>query len=152
MTSGISSESHHKTDSDAFEPKILAFVCNWCSLGGADSAGLGRMQQPTNARLIRVMCSARVDPAFMLKALTSGADGVLLTGCHIGDCHYLAGNFKTERRFEELKFLIEEFGIEPERFRLEWISASEGEKWAQTIAEFTETIRQLGPNPLKKWL
>ncbi len=151
MTTEPVLESQQKI-SEKFEPSILAFVCNWCSLGGSDAAGLGRLQQPTNARLIRVMCSARIDPAFMLKALTSGADGVLLTGCHIGDCHYLAGNFKTERRYEQLEFLLKEFGIESERFRLEWVSASEGEKWAQTVKEFTETIQKLGPNPLKKWL
>ncbi|MFX0091679.1 MAG: hydrogenase iron-sulfur subunit [Candidatus Hodarchaeota archaeon] len=133
--------------------KILAFVCNWCSLGGADAAGLARLQQPTNVRIIRVMCSGRIDPPFVFKAFSSGkADGVLITGCHIGDCHYLAGNFKTEKRYEYLRDIIEGMGLEPERIQLEWISASEGGKWAETINKFVATIEKLGPSPIRAYL
>ena len=137
---------------DNFEPQILCFVCNWCSLGGSDAAGLARLQQPTNVRIIRVMCSARIDPVFIFKAFTSGVDGVLVTGCHIGDCHYLAGNYKTLKRYEYTEFLLRELGLEPERLRLEWISASEGGKWAETINEFVESVRSVGPSPLKKYI
>ena len=131
------------------EPRILAFLCNWCSYAGADSAGLGRMQYPTNIRAIRVMCSARVDPLFILKAFASGADGVLVAGCHPGDCHYVTGNYKTKRRVEKFRSLLNELGIEKERLRLEWISASEGEKFARVVREFTEEIKKLGSSPLK---
>jgi len=133
-----------------FEPVIIAFVCNWCSLGGADMAGLSRMQQPTNIRLIRTMCSARVDPIFILQALTEGTDGVLFTGCHPGDCHYLTGNYKSLKRFEYVKYMLERLGLEPDRVWLKWISASEGARWSETVREFTDRIRELGPNPLKK--
>lgn len=134
---------------EAFEeydehPRILAFLCNWCSYAGADTAGLGRMQYPSNVKSIRVMCSARVDPLFVLRAFAHGADGVLVAGCHLGDCHYVTGNYKAKRRMEKLKDLLQEFGIEKERLRIEWISASEGEKFAKTITEFTEQLRSLG--------
>lgn len=138
-------------ENEEFEPIIIAFCCNWCSLGGADMAGLSRMQQPTNVRIIRTMCSARVDPIFILQALTEGADGVLFTGCHPGDCHYLTGNYKSLKRFEYVKYMLEQLGLEPDRVRLEWISASEGGRWAETVREFTEQIRELGPNPLKNF-
>jgi len=134
---------------EAFEeydehPRILAFLCNWCSYAGADTAGLGRMQYPSNVKSIRVMCSARVDPLFVLRAFAHGADGVLVAGCHLGDCHYVTGNYKAKRRMEKLKDLLQEFGIEKERLRVEWISASEGEKFAKTITEFTEQLKSLG--------
>jgi len=133
-----------------FEPKIVGFLCNWCSYAGADLAGISRMQYPTNVRVIRVMCSGRVDPAFVLEAFKGGADGVLIAGCHLpSDCHYISGNFKAQRRVALLRKVIEQFGIEPERLRLEWISASEGDRFAQVVKEITEQIRKLGPNPLK---
>jgi F420-non-reducing hydrogenase iron-sulfur subunit len=129
-----------------FEPKILGFCCNWCSYAGADLAGTSRMQYPSNLRIIRVMCSGRVTPVFILKALSIGADGVLIAGCHPGDCHYIAGNYKTVRRVELTKRLLEQMGMEPERLRLEWVSASEGMRFAEVVKDFTQTIKALGPN------
>ena len=128
-----------------FEPKIVGFLCNWCSYTGADLAGTARLKYPPNIRVIRVMCSGRIDPTFILKALEQGADGVIIMGCHPGDCHYQEGNYKTVRRFALLRKLVAELGIEPERIRLEWVSASEGERYARLVREFTETIRALGP-------
>jgi F420-non-reducing hydrogenase iron-sulfur subunit len=128
-----------------FEPKIAVLCCNWCSYAGADLAGTSRMKYPPNLRIIRVMCSGRVDPAFVLKAIREGADGVLIAGCHPGDCHYLSGNMKTMRRFPLLKTMIAQFGIDQERVRLEWISASEGDVFVQVAKEMTATIRNLGP-------
>lgn len=133
-----------------FKPKILGFLCNWCSYAGADLAGVSRFQYPANLRAIRVMCSARVDATFVLKALTSGIDGVLVSGCHPGDCHYMSGNYYTRKRMAALGKLLEVVGLDPERVRLEWISASEGVKFAQVVEEFTETVKRLGPNPLRK--
>lgn len=130
---------------EKFEPKIVGFLCNWCSYTGADLAGTSRMVYEPNVRIIRVMCSGRVDPQFIFKAFKEGADGVLIAGCHPGDCHYKEGNYKTLRRYKLLKKLQSEFGIEDERIRLEWISASEGAKFQQVCNEFTETIRKLGP-------
>lgn len=137
------------TETD-FEPKIVGFLCNWCSYAGADLAGVSRMQYPPNVRIIRVMCSGRVDPAFVLEAFKEGADGVLVAGCHLpSDCHYLSGNFKAQRRIFLLKNVLEQFSIEPERLRLEWISASEGDRFATIIREMVEELRKLGPNPFK---
>jgi len=133
-----------------FEPKILGFLCNWCSYAGADLAGVSRFQYPANIRVIRVMCSARLNPAFPLKALVSGIDGVLISGCHPGECHYMKGNYYARRRAVALKRLLKIVGIEPDRVRLDWVSASEGVKFAQVVKEFTETIKAIGPNPLKK--
>ncbi len=131
---------------DKFEPNILVFCCNWCSYAGADLAGVSRFQYPPNIRVIRVMCSGRVDPSFVLKAISDGADGVLISGCHIGDCHYISGNEYTKERFERLhKILIQQLGISPKRVRLEWVSASEGKRWAEVIKEFTDDIKKLGP-------
>jgi F420-non-reducing hydrogenase iron-sulfur subunit len=133
-----------------FEPKIVGFLCNWCSYAGADLAGVSRIQYPPNIRIIRVMCSGRVDPAFVLEAFKDGADGVLVAGCHLpSDCHYLSGNFKAQRRIQLLKKVLEQFGLEPERLRLEWVSASEGDKFATVIKDMTEQIKKLGPSPLK---
>ena len=132
-----------------FEPKILGFLCNWCSYAGADLAGVSRIQYAPNVRVIRTMCSARVNPIFILKALTSGIDGVLVLGCHPGECHYMKGNYYTRRRVTAVKRLIEKIGLEPERVRLEWVSASEGKRFADTVDEFTKTIKGLGPNPLR---
>lgn len=135
---------------EEFEPKILGFLCNWCSYAGADLAGVSRFQYPANMRAIRVMCTARLNPSFPLKALLSGIDGVLIGGCHPGDCHYMKGNYYARRRVVALKRLLKIVGIEPERIRLEWVSASEGARFAQVVTEFTETIKTVGPNPLKK--
>ena len=131
-----------------FEPRILAFACNWCSYAGADLAGVSRIQYPPSTRVIRVMCSGRVSPVFILEALRNGADGVLVTGCHPGDCHYLSGNDKAVQNMQVARSLIGMLGIEPARLRLEWISAGEGSRFAQVITEFTEQIRGLGANPL----
>jgi len=133
---------------DNFEPKIVAFCCNWCSYAGADLAGTSRMQYSPNIRIIRVMCSGRVNPLFVLKALSIGADGVLVLGCHPGDCHYIEGNYKTLRRIPLLKKTLKQFGIEEERVRLEWVSASEGAKFAEVSNNFTQAIKDLGPSSL----
>ncbi|MBN1866484.1 hydrogenase iron-sulfur subunit [Candidatus Sumerlaeota bacterium] len=130
----------------SFEPKIVGFLCNWCSYAGADLAGTSRIQYPANVRVIRVMCSARIDPTFVLKALRDGADGVLICGCHPGDCHYTEGNYKALRRYELLKQTLCAFGIEEARVRLEWVSASEGQVFAEVVTDMTEKIRALGPS------
>ncbi|MGQ9507025.1 MAG: hydrogenase iron-sulfur subunit [Candidatus Bathycorpusculaceae bacterium] len=133
-----------------FEPKIIGFLCNWCAYAGADLAGVSRIQYPPNIRIIRVMCSGRIDPIFILEALKDGADGVLVAGCHLpSDCHYISGNFKALRRITLLKKVLQDFGIEPERVRLEWVSASEGDKFASIVRNMVEQIKKLGPNPLK---
>jgi len=129
----------------AFEPKIIGFLCNWCSYTGADLAGVSRIKSAPNVRVIRTMCSGRVDPAFVLKAFQLGADGVIVMGCHLGDCHYQEGNYKTIRRIPFLKRLVKDFGIDPRRLRLEWVSASEGDRFAAVVNEMTEEIRALGP-------
>ena len=134
---------------EEFEPLIIGFCCNWCSYAGADLAGVSRLQYPPNMRIVRVMCSGMVHPNLVIDALTKGADGVIICGCHIGDCHYLEGNLKAENRKEAIELLLEDFGLEPERFRLEWISASEGPRFAEVMREITETIRELGPSPYK---
>jgi len=133
-----------------FRPRIIAFLCNWCSYAGADLAGVSRIQYPASIRVVRVMCSGRVDPAFILEAFRSGADGVLVAGCHPGDCHYLSGNYKAQRRVLLLKRLLDQLGLEPERLRLEWISASEGERFATIVRDMTEELMKLGPSPLKR--
>jgi len=132
---------------EEFEPKILAFCCNWCSYAGADLAGTSRIQYPPNARIIRVMCSGMVHPNLVINALTNGADGVLICGCHIGDCHYLDGNKRAEARAEAIDLMLEDFGLEPERFRLEWVSASEGGRFAEVMQEMIEAVKALGPSP-----
>jgi F420-non-reducing hydrogenase iron-sulfur subunit len=129
----------------AFEPRIVAFLCNWCTYTGADLAGVSRLKSPANIRVIRTMCSGRVDPTFILKAFELGADGVLIGGCHPGDCHYSEGNYKTLRRVHMLKPMLKMFGIDSNRVRLEWISAAEGDKFQAVTTEFTETVRSLGP-------
>jgi len=130
---------------DSFDPKIVAFCCNWCSYAGSDLAGTSRIQYPPTIRIIRVMCSGRVSPFFVLKALSVGADGVLVLGCHPGDCHYLEGNYKTLRRIPLLKKMLKQLGIEEERVRLEWVSASEGTKFAEVTSDFTQAMKNLGP-------
>lgn len=131
-----------------FEPNILGFLCNWCSYAGADLAGTSRMTYPANLKSIRVMCSGRIDPAFVLEAFRKGVDGVLIAGCHPGDCHYQSGNYKTNRRVKLLKKLLEELGIDPRRVRFEYVSASEGQKFASVVTEFVAEIKKLGPNPI----
>jgi F420-non-reducing hydrogenase iron-sulfur subunit len=130
-------------------PRIVAFACNWCSYAGADLAGVSRIQYPPSTRVIRVMCSGRISPMFILEAFRSGADGVLVTGCHPGDCHYISGNEKAVHQVEVAQTLIELLGIEPRRLRLEWISAGEGARFAQVIQEFTDEVRKLGTSPLQ---
>ncbi len=141
MTKAVS-----KVEKEDFEPYILVFCCNWCSYAGADLAGVSRFQYPPNVRIIRVMCSGRVDPAFVLKALKNRADGVLISGCHIGDCHYISGNEYTRDRFERLyNIIIKQLGVNEKRVKLEWVSASEGKRFAEVITEFTNEIKELGP-------
>lgn len=132
-----------------FEPKIVAFFCNWCTYTGADLAGISRMTYAPNARIIRVMCSGRLDPQFIMSAFREGADGVLIGGCHPGDCHYQEGNYKALRRYTLLKRMLKEFGIEDQRLRLEWISASEGDRVQKVMNEMTEQLRALGPLKLE---
>ena len=134
----------------AFEPRIVGFLCNWCTYTGADLAGTARVKYSPNVRSIRVMCSGRVDPVFVITALAEGADGVLIGGCHPGDCHYLEGNYKALSRYLLLRRILPEYGIEPERVRLEWVSASEGERFGRVVDEFTEQIRALGPLKLEE--
>ena len=129
----------------SFEPKIVAFLCNWCSYRGADLAGTSRMKCAPNVRPIRVMCSGRVEPDFILKAFVSGADGVLVLGCHPGDCHYSEGNYKTIRRMALLKKMLAQLGVEDERVRLEWVSASEGDRFVSITNDMTEQVRKFGP-------
>ncbi len=129
----------------AFEPKIVGFLCNWCSYAGADLAGTSRMKYAPNVRVIRVMCSGRVEPAFVLKAFKEGADGVLICGCHPGDCHYMEGNYKAARRIPLLKKMLSQFGIEEERVRLEWVSAAEGDRFASIVNDMTKKVKELGP-------
>ena len=137
---------------DQFEPRILGFLCNWCSYAGADLAGVSRMSYPTNIRIIRVMCSGRVDPLHVLEAFRQGIDGVLVTGCHIGDCHYITGNHACEKRMKFLKLTMSQIGMDARRLRLEWVSASEGGKFARIVKEFMEEIKSLGPSSLRKEL
>ena len=129
-----------------FKPKILAFCCNWCAYAGADLAGVSRFQMPTNVRVIRVMCSGRVPPELIIRALANGLDGVMILGCHPGECHYSEGNYLTRRRAHVLKRLLDYIGIEPERFQLRWVSAAEGAKFSAVVKETTDKITALGPN------
>lgn len=132
-----------------FEPVIVAFCCNWCSYAGADNAGVGRRQMPPNFRIIRTMCSARIDPEFVLRAMSKGADGVIVLGCHPADCHYIGGNYRARRRVALLRLVLEQYGFDPKRLKLEWVSASEGEKFQSTMVGFIDTIKALGPSPVK---
>jgi F420-non-reducing hydrogenase iron-sulfur subunit len=132
---------------DKFEPVIISFLCNWCSYRASDQAGTTRLEYAPNVHPIRVMCSSRVEPAMVLKAFMSGADGVLVAGCHPGECHYDTGNLYTRRRVMMLKILLETVGMEPDRLRLEWVSAAEGKKFAAVVDDFSKQITLLGPNP-----
>ncbi len=134
---------------ESFEPRIIGFCCNWCSYAGADLAGVSRIQYPPNMRMIRVMCSGSVDPVYIMEAFNKGADGVFIGGCHPGDCHYDVGNYKTRRKVALLKRLLPQLGIDPRRLRLEWVSAAEGQRFAQVVTDFISQVKGLGPNPLK---
>ena len=140
-------QSVQETVSDKdWEPKIVAFLCNWCSYAGADLAGVSRIQYPHNVSIIRVPCSGRINAAFLLRALQNGADGVLVSGCHPGDCHYISGNLVARRKFALLKELLQYAGIEPERVQFTWVSASEGGRFAAIVEKVVEEVRKLGPN------
>ena len=134
-----------------FEPRIIGFFCNWCTYAAADTAGVSRMEQPPNVDIVRVMCTGRVDPTFIFKAFALGADGVLISGCHPGQCHYEKGNLSARRRVTALKPFLDIVGIGQDRLRLEWIASGEAPKLANVVADFTETIRQLGPSPFRRW-
>ena len=134
----------------SFEPEILAFCCNWCSYAGADLAGVSRYQYPPNVRIIRVMCSGRIDPEFILHAFQKGIDGVMVIGCHIGDCHYVSGNLEAEKKVKMVKNLLEIVGFESDRLALEWVSAAEGLKFSRLITDFVKRVRLLGPNSMRK--
>jgi coenzyme F420-reducing hydrogenase delta subunit len=134
-----------------WQPKILGILCNWCSYAGADLAGGGRIQYLPDIRIIRVMCTGRVDMLFVLKAFVDGADGVLVSGCHFGDCHYLEGNFKAAKRMFIIKSLLKNLGLEDKRFRMTFVSASEGAKWAVVVNDVINTVKSLGPSPIKEF-
>ena len=135
-----------------FEPKIVGFLCNWCTYAGADLAGTSRIQYPPNIRVIRLMCSGSVDSIYIMKAILEGADAVLIGGCHPGDCHYLNGNYKARRKMVLVKNILETLGMEKDRIWLRWISASEGQKFADTVKEIVEETKKLGPNPVaQRW-
>jgi F420-non-reducing hydrogenase iron-sulfur subunit len=132
-----------------FNPRIVGFLCNWCSYAGADLAGTSKLKMPSSITPIRVMCSGRVDPVLIATALLRGADGVLVAGCHPGDCHYEKGNYYARRRFAMTEKLLESLGLDVKRIRLAWVSASEGQRFAKVVTEFTEHIREMGPNPIR---
>ncbi len=134
---------------DKFEPRIIGYLCNWCSYAGADLAGVSRFQYPTNIRVIRMMCSGRLDPVVILETFIRGADGVMVGGCHIGDCHYMDGNHHAQRKIWLTHAIIERAGFDPARLRLEWISASEGDRFAEVVSEFTDQLTKMGPSPIK---
>jgi len=138
-------EMNEENRAQPFEPKIIAFLCNWCSYAGADLAGVSRFQYSTNIRVIKVPCSGRINPLYIIKALYSGVDGVLVSGCHPGDCHYISGNYFARRKFALVKRFLEYIGIEPERIQFSWVSAAEGVRFAQIIDKVTSEIRKLGP-------
>jgi F420-non-reducing hydrogenase iron-sulfur subunit len=138
------------TKANEFEPLIVGFCCNWCSYAGADLAGTSRLQYPPNVRIIRVMCSGMIHPNLVIDALTKGADGVIICGCHIGDCHYISGNERAQQRAEAIELMLEDYGLEPERFRLEWVSASEGPKFAQTMKEMVDAVKSVGPSAYRQ--
>ncbi len=135
---------------EEFEPKIVGLLCNWCSYAGADLAGTSRIQYPPNIRVIRVMCSGSVDPVYINRALLDGADAILIGGCHPGDCHYIDGNYKARRKMALLKNILTTLGMETDRIWLKWISASEGQEFADTVQEIVEETKKMGPNPMKE--
>ena len=138
------------SENNGFEPRIIAFLCNWCTYTGADLAGTSRLQYPPNIRVIRTMCSGAVDPVYVLKPLLDGADGILIGGCHPGDCHYQTGNYKTRRRYVALREILKTAGFDDQRVWLHWISASEGQKFAEIVIDMVAAIKELGPNPMRE--
>jgi F420-non-reducing hydrogenase iron-sulfur subunit len=136
---------------EEWNPKIIAIICNWCSYAGADLAGGARIQYPPDIRAVRVMCTGRVDPLFIMKAFQDGADGVLISGCHFGDCHYLEGNYKAAKRMFLVKNILKNIGLDDRRLRMTFVSASEGAKWATVIEDVVKTVKELGPSPLKEF-
>ncbi len=147
----VKAEAEEKNKAKDFEPKIVGFLCKWCSSSAADLAGTARMQYPPNIRIIRLMCSGSVDSVYLMKALMEGADGVLVAGCHPGDCHYVEGNYKARRRAALLKDILNTLGLESERVWIRWIGADEGRKFAKTVEEMTEELKKLGPNPMHRY-
>jgi F420-non-reducing hydrogenase iron-sulfur subunit len=145
MTIKVAIEEQESKAITRWEPRIVGFLCYWCSYTGADSAGIARMKYPANVDIVKVMCSGRISPELITLAFSNGADGVLVCGCHIGDCHYMTGNHRTMARMPMMKKLLAGFGIEPDRFRHEWVSAAEGEKFTNLVREMTEQVRALGP-------
>ena len=141
----MTKKKDEKTSDNGWEPRIVAFLCNWCSYAGADLAGVSRIQYPPNVRVIRVPCSGRINPLFVVKALQTGADGVLVSGCHPGDCHYISGNLYARRKFALLKSLLEYVGIEPERVQFSWVSAAEGVRFAEILEKVIDEVREVGP-------
>jgi len=148
-TRGSKNSSEQECTEPSFQPKILTFACNWCSYAGADLAGVSRFQYPPSIRIIRVMCSGRVHPDLVLEGFARGADGVLVTGCHIGDCHYIKGNQYTKSRMALVPELLSNIGIDPRRFKLDWVSASEGKKFSDMVKDFTNQVKELGPLKIK---
>lgn len=148
MSNKPSSTTEKKTAEKKFTPKIVVFACNWCSYAGADTAGVNRIQYSPNFRIVRTMCSGRVTPGMVLKAFKLGADGVLVSGCHLGDCHYIFGNYRAIENFERTQAIIKTLGLEEGRLRLEWVSAAEGPKFGKLIDEFVGEVTKLGPSPL----
>ena len=146
----LNTEIDPEFESSNFEPKIIGFLCNWCSYAASDLAGISRIQLPPTVRIIRVMCTGSIDPSMVFEVFIQGLDGVIIMGCHPGDCHYLTGNYNAEKKVNMIKMLLEKTDIEPERFHLEWVSAAEGPKFAEVIKDFTNRIRALGPNPIYK--
>lgn len=138
--------NHCEEEQKEFEPKIVAFLCNWCSYAGADLAGVSRIQYPPTVRIIRIPCSGRMNPLYILKALSNGADGVLVSGCHPGDCHYISGNYVARRKFAVLKSFLKFVGVEEDRVNFSWVSAAEGGRFAEVVKGVTERVRKLGPN------
>jgi F420-non-reducing hydrogenase iron-sulfur subunit len=136
---------------EEWQPKILAIICNWCSYAGADLAGGARIQYPPDIRAIRVMCTGRIDTLFIMKAFQDGADGVLVSGCHFGDCHYLEGNFKAAKRMFLVKNVLKNIGLNDRRLRMTFVSASEGQKWSEVVSDVVKTVKELGPSPLKEF-
>jgi len=147
---GVEAETSASAGAEEFDPLIIGFCCNWCSYAGADLAGTSRLQYPPNVRIIRVMCTGMIHPNLVIDALTKGADGVIICGCHIGDCHYISGNERAKDRAEAIDLMLEDYGLEPERFRIEWVSASEGPKFAQTMKEMVEAVKAVGPSPYRQ--
>jgi F420-non-reducing hydrogenase iron-sulfur subunit len=136
-------------EDNGFEPLIVALCCYWCSYTGADLAGTSRIQYPTNVRIVRVQCTGMIHPGLVIEALTGGADGVLVCGCHPGDCHYQDGNLRAKARADAIEVMLQDFGLEPERFHIEWVSASEGARFARVVSEMVERVRRVGPSPYR---